>query len=344
MIKTVRLNVSSGDTQGNPIATALQERSHIIFPPDQSHPIELRDQTPALGLEEGAVFPFDLDGRAGAIILYASESLTFDTEEIRLLSEVAGDLRYGLDYLSKEQQIQRLAYYDAMTGLPNRSLFEDRLNQALQQAKRLDKLVGVAALRITRFSEINRTYGHHVGDVILRRLANFLEKATAGESTVSRLRSDQFGLLFTDAANLDAIAGQVTLLLESFPIPIALPIIDDQIVIDCSLGIAVFQNDGDNAETLIKYAAMALHRVRIEQKFLFYSTGMNAQAQEQQLIERGLRGHGDLYRRFWHWLFFTKLFAMPTIGCAQNRLFVYKKYATRRGFASVGQEHCRDGA
>ncbi len=344
MIKTVRLNVSSGDTQGNPIATALQERSHIIFPPDQSHPIELRDQTPALGLEEGAVFPFDLDGRAGAIILYASESLTFDTEEIRLLSEVAGDLRYGLDYLGKEQQIQRLAYYDAMTGLPNRSLFEDRLTQALQQAKRLDKFVGVAALRITRFSEINRTYGHHVGDVILRRLANFLEKATAGESTVSRLRSDQFGLLFTDAANLDAIAGQVTLLLESFPIPIALPIIDDQIVIDCSLGIAVFQNDGDNAETLIKYAAMALHRVRIEQKFLFYSTGMNAQAQEQQLIERGLRGHGDLYRRFWHWLFFTKLFAMPTIGCAQNRLFVYKKYATRRGFASVGQEHCRDGA
>lgn len=289
LLKTIRLNISSGDTQGNPIVTALKEQRYIIFAPDQFYPMELRDQAATLGLSAGAVFPLDQDGIMGAIIFYASESLAFDADEVRLLLEVAADIRYALDYLRKEQQIERLAYHDPMTGLPNRSLFEDHVSQAIQQAKHSGTLVGVAALRITRFSDINRTYGHHIGDIILNRLANFLEKTTGEWSTVSRLRSDQFGLIFANAADADAIAAQVTLLLESFPISIALPIIDDQIVINCSLGVAVYPNDSDNAEMLIKFAVMALHTVQDEQKFLFYSPAMNAQAQEQQRIERGLR-------------------------------------------------------
>ena len=122
----------------------------------ETWPAAWRAQAAARGYRGGALLPLRLAGETiGALTLYADEPALFDAEEVKLLDELAADVSLGLEYIEKDNELHQLSYYDPLTDLPNRTLFSDRLHQALSRAQYRDRHVAVLMLPVERFKEIN---------------------------------------------------------------------------------------------------------------------------------------------------------------------------------------------
>ena len=168
-----------------------------------------------------------------------------------LLRRVTGRLR------GQVEQIEKLALYDALTGLANRRLFHDRLEQAFLSAQRNGAGFSLMLLDLDRFKEINDTLGHHTGDAVLEHLATRLRNVARGSDTVARLGGDEFALVLLgaqDGASALFVAERIRRALEE---PFVVE--DLTLQLETSIGIAIFPRHGDDAETLLKRADMALY-------------------------------------------------------------------------------------
>jgi diguanylate cyclase len=155
------------------------------------------------------------------------------------------------------EQIEKLALYDALTGLANRRLFHDRLEQAFLSAQRTGTGFALLLLDLDRFKDINDTLGHHTGDAVLEQLAIRLKDVARASDTVSRLGGDEFALVLPGAADPASalfVAERIcTALDEPFAIDTA------RLHVEASIGIAIFPRHGDDAEQLLKRADVALY-------------------------------------------------------------------------------------
>ncbi len=197
----------------------------------------------------------------GVLALYAPEPHIFDEEELRLLKEVAGDISFALDYLAKEARIDYLAYYDALTGLPNRALLRDRLRQAIAFAQRHDARVAVVCLDLDRFQIINDGLGHHVGDRVLRIVGDRLGRALREGDTLGRLGGDEFALICSDVAD-DA---DILRLAEEVQGALAEPIVPEDgetVRVSASLGVSVYPDDGEDPDALLMSADLAMYHAK----------------------------------------------------------------------------------
>ena len=161
----------------------------------------------------------------------------------------------------REEMITFQAYHDALTGLPNRVLFLDRLQQMLVQARRLK--TGAAAvmfLDLDRFKEINDTLGHDAGDACLKEVARRLRQCVRASDTVARMGGDEFTLLLPEVVE-EAVARTVAQkILDAMQLPMNLA--GQEVVITTSIGISLFPRDGDDGETLLKHADAAMYMVK----------------------------------------------------------------------------------
>lgn len=176
---------------------------------------------------------------------------------------VATHFVHLLQYLGDERQLgtlSRLAFYDALTGLPNRNLFNDRLDHALAAARRNCGAFALLCIDIDRFKQVNDTYGHEAGDELLREIATRLAQSVRGNDTVARWGGDEF------VAILDGIAGQqlaarvVSKLLTACSRPYAVRGRD--YVITLSIGVSLYPWDGHDAATLLERADRAMYEVK----------------------------------------------------------------------------------
>ncbi|MBC7502817.1 MAG: GGDEF domain-containing protein [Herminiimonas sp.] len=227
------------------------------------------------GCQSLAAFPLILDGRAVAVMtLFSDEIGAFDVEELKLLNELAGDLSFGLRLIDKEEKLNYLAYYDVLTGLPNKMLFQDRLTQFLQGAHHYDGVVCVVLLDLDHFSQLNDLRGRHAGDAVLMQVADRL-RATMDESfSLARVGADVFAIAGS------GIQKAVTAVLEQ-QIFAALdrPFLVDrkEITVTARAGFALSPGDGRDAETLFKHAEVALKNTKSSgQQYLYYASQMNA--------------------------------------------------------------------
>ena len=188
-----------------------------------------------------------------------------------------------------EQQVQFLAYYDALTGLPNRTLLQDRLAKALAGARRRKEKVAVLFLDLDRFKVINDSLGHSLGDVLLEEVAERLRKGARELDTVARLGGDEFVIVLTSVKEVSdaAVAAEriVKGMTDGFVVE------GHPLSISCSLGISVFPEHGTNSETLIKNADAAMYCAKENGRntFRFFTEDMNAQAVERLTLENSLR-------------------------------------------------------
>lgn len=227
---------------------------------------------------------------AGVCVLYAAEADAFnDEEEMNLLEEIAGDIGFALDYQEKDRRLNYLAYFDGITGLPNRSLFADRLNQSIHKADRQDRWVGVATLGLDRFKTINDSLGHAVGDALLRAIAKRLRSAVNEGDTVARMSGDEFGFIFTDMDQEEDPSHIVTRMLSCFNKPFL--VADHELFISASLGVTICPTDGDGVDELIQNADAAMYRVKAEggSGYQFYAANMTLKARERLALENDLR-------------------------------------------------------
>jgi diguanylate cyclase (GGDEF)-like protein/PAS domain S-box-containing protein len=188
-----------------------------------------------------------------------------------------------------EAELEHRARYDRLTGLPNRSLLNDRIEQAIAFAQARADPVWVVTFDLDNFKYVNDTLGHQAGDLLLQELAPRIAAAMAPTDTASRTGGDEFALVLTGSTDEGQVAAMVHAVMHAIAQPLTLK--GQTLVVTCSAGIAAFPADGTDPETLIKHAEIAMYRAKelgrnTEQ---FYRPAMNKRALERLSLESALR-------------------------------------------------------
>ena len=161
------------------------------------------------------------------------------------------------------ERILQLAYNDTLTGLPNRKLMFDRLGQAIISAKRRQQKLALLFLDLDLFKEVNDTFGHKVGDELLVEVAKGLKEVVQrGNDTVARIGGDEFLILLTDVSENDNVKILIEKIYEKFSIPIFLEQSSMEIKVNISIGVSIFPDHGEEADTLISSADSAMYVVK----------------------------------------------------------------------------------
>ncbi len=183
---------------------------------------------------------------------------------------------------------ERLATEDSLTGLPNRMLFMDRLEQSLIRAKRHATLVGVMFIDLDRFKRVNDTLGHASGDQLICEVAERLRTNARAEDIVARLGGDEFVVVVSDITEIKHILQVVEKMLTAVAEPYR--IAERELFSTCSIGISVYPNDGDDSNTLLKHADTAMYHAKENgrNRFHLYDPTMNAIAEERLQLETDL--------------------------------------------------------
>jgi diguanylate cyclase (GGDEF)-like protein/PAS domain S-box-containing protein len=253
-----------------------------------------RAHSPATTLDYGsqslALLPLRVDGTVvGTLALAAPEIGFFDDEEMRLLQELAADISFALDHIAKAETLDYLAYYDALTGLANRTLFLERLSARVQSAGREGNRLALAIFDVDRFRIFNDSLGRRAGDELLKAIANRCTSITPDPELLARVVGDQFVVLVPDADSADNVARIVERRNRAiFGTPFRLE--ERELRLTAKFGIAVFPDDGGDADTLLRHAEEALRRAKAAgDRMLFYTQRMTERVTEQLALENQLR-------------------------------------------------------
>jgi len=187
-----------------------------------------------------------------------------------------------------EERIRHLAYYDPLTGLPNRRLLEDRLHVALAHAHRHRLQMAVLFIDLDRFKRINDSLGHQIGDRLLVTIAERLCTSLREDDTVARMGGDEFVVVLSEIDGPDAAAQTAHRLIETLKRPVALEA--HELVVTTSIGISLYPADSDSATELIKNADAAMYRAKAtgRDSFQLYEPEMNARSLEHLALETSL--------------------------------------------------------
>ena len=188
----------------------------------------------------------------------------------------------------REERIEYLANYDGLTGLPNRNLLTCRLNEALSMAQRSECSVGLLFLDIDRFKHINDSYGHAYGDALLREVAARLRSVPREGDTVARLGGDEFVIVLANMHHPDNAAVLALRVLNALLTPVKVG--GNEVYVSASIGVSVCPGDGDDAETLLKHADVAMYRAKDSGGNCFecYTLEMGQRAMERVSLENAL--------------------------------------------------------
>ncbi len=216
--------------------------------------------------------------------------------EVTALRDENGEIVYRVatirdltEQKKSEEQIEYLAYYDQLTGLPNRLLSQDRTEQAISHAKRLGTKIALLAVNINNFRAINDSLGHEFGDLLLKAASKRLKQHTAEADTVGRHGADEFLVLITDIREQSEAAEIAKRLLASLEAPFDID--QNMFSISSSIGISMYPDNGNDFETMLKKAGTALRRAKEDAKssYCFFAEWMEEDAIKHLKMRHELR-------------------------------------------------------
>ena len=245
-------------------------------------------------------FPLFIGKRVeGALAVVASECEAFDEAEVKLLTELAANLSLALERGQQQQRIDYLAYYDILTGLPNRRLFYERLDQAL--AVRDLAKVALITFDVERFKTINETFSLAAGDRVLQDFAQRLNEFAHDRFVLGRLGANEFALLMPRVGD----SGEVGRLLSQEASTLLDSIIEfegREVRLAVRAGIAMCPEDGTDADTLLRNGAAALRKAKAgNERYAFYAPSLNARVAERLELESKLRRAVDRFEFALHY-------------------------------------------
>jgi diguanylate cyclase (GGDEF)-like protein/PAS domain S-box-containing protein len=188
-----------------------------------------------------------------------------------------------------EGQANYLAYHDSLTDLPNRLLFNDRVDHAIARAKRAEKRLSILFFDLDRFKHINDSLGHPAGDRVLTQVAGRLRKAVREEDTLARLGGDEFAVLIERVEHTQGLAVVAEKLLTRFKAPFEEE--GHEFYLNASIGISIYPRDGETAATLLKNADAAMYKAKNSGRgsYQFYTEELTSNAYQHFTLESGLR-------------------------------------------------------
>ncbi len=256
---------------------------------------ELRIQPSAVLVDHGVrsaveVLICGAGGSYGVIGAYSPTRGRFSDESAHFLQSVSNTLAAAIERKQGEDRMTYMAQFDALTGLPNRSMYLDRLGLTLIEAERDHLPVGVLFVDIDRFKNVNDTLGHAVGDLLLVEIAERLRCAVRPGDTIGRLGGDEFALALAHLARID----DATLVAQKIVSALAAPfqLGSHEVYASASIGIALHPLDGHDGDALLKNADTAMYRAKESGRnaYQFYLPQMNERALARMHLEAQLRG------------------------------------------------------
>ncbi|MGD0492744.1 MAG: EAL domain-containing protein [Steroidobacteraceae bacterium] len=242
------------------------------------------------GLHSVVTLPLVMHGKTvGCLVLATDERDTFDDAEMRLLTELAGDISFALDHIEKTEKLNYLAYYDSLTGLANRTLFLERLAQQVDAGARNHAQFAVVVRDPERFQTINETFGRAQGDDLLREVAVRLVRATGDANATARIGSDQFASVLPFSGDVEVIA---RVLQEQYRLWLGVPfrVRGHDVTLTACTGIAIYPHDGEDAESLLKHAEAALERAGSQgERTVFFTREISDRITERLSLETRMR-------------------------------------------------------
>ncbi len=211
-----------------------------------------------------------------------------------------------------QERLHYMAHHDSLTKLPNRTLFLDRLRQSMARARWHNRLVAVMFLDLDRFKNINDSLGHNTGDQLLIQLTQRLSNSIRAGDTIARFGGDEFAVLLDDIASEKDVSLLAKKILDTLA-PV-FHINEREFFITASIGVSIFPNDGDDSDTLLRNADVAMYRAKDmgRNNYQFYSNEMSARAFERLTLENSLR-HALKRREFF-------LLYQPQISLHDNKI------------------------
>lgn len=186
-------------------------------------------------------------------------------------------------------EVNRLAYYDTLTGLPNRTLFKDRLEQAVVVAQRAVELLGILFVSVNQLKTVNETLGHLPGDLLMKQVGARLRSCVTEGETVARFGGDEFAVILTQIDGAKDVVEIIGSLREALRVPFDLN--GQELFVTTSVGASLFPHDGQESQTLLKNTGSALYRAKKAggDNYRFYTEDMNSKAAKQFALEASLR-------------------------------------------------------
>ena len=251
-------------------------------------PVTDRLQLLAMGFHSVVALPLTVEGaRIGVLSLASRESDLLSDEELRLLQDISANLSFALQYRQKETAVQYLAYYDPLTGLAKRGLFCERLDKLLQNRVGLEGAPTVVAFDVMNLSHVNDSFGRHVGDLLLQRVADRLKDHIGEDERLGYLGGGTFVML---PSQVEVSADNVTALLENTVFHDVFHIEGRTIRTSFKSGLAHYPVDGEDASTLTQRAEAALKQAKESgEQYLHYQIQMHSDIAERLVLEHKLR-------------------------------------------------------
>lgn len=273
------------------VAQAIKEKKAIVSNDVQNDPkILLLKKYTDPGVRSLAVLPLIVaDETIGVLTLYASQIEFFEEEGLKLLTELAGDISFAIDHIAKQAQLDYLAYYDVLTGLANRSLFLERVAQYLRSAASGSYKVAVALIDLERFKNINDSLGRAAGDALLKQVAEWLTCSLGDANLTARVGADHFAVVIPVVEKEGSVVALLHKQIESL-LNHPLQLSDGVFRIAFKCGIALYPDDGTDAEALLRNSETALRKAKVTgDRYLLYTKAMTASVADKLTLENQLR-------------------------------------------------------
>jgi diguanylate cyclase (GGDEF)-like protein len=273
------------------VARVIREKKVIVSNDSQNDSqVLLGNKYVEAGVRSMAILPLIVSDEAiGALALYSDKTDFFHEEELNLLTELARDIAFAIDHIDKQEQLDYLAYYDALTGLANRALFHERLEQSVMNANEPGRKLALILLDIERFKTINDTLGRQAGDALIKNVAARMSGYASDVGRLARIDADHFAIMVPDVQTEEELARLIEQRAgEVFGAPFRIG--DAELRVSAKFGIAVFPADGDDADALFRNAEAALKNAKAKgERYLFYTQTMNERVAEKLSLENQLR-------------------------------------------------------
>ena len=283
---------SEGTLQGSTLAArAIREKAVAVSNDVQNDDsLNFGKMHAQSGVRSLAVFPLIVsDHPIGVFALYTSKPEFFDAAGLQLLTELAANVAFAIDHLERQERLDRLANFDSLTGLANRRLFLERLAQHMLGAAESGHKMAVFLIDLERFKKLNDSLGRSAGDVLLKQVGEWLAQNVENVNLVARLDADHFAILLPKVIYDSSVARALEKTIAAF-MKHEFNLNDAVYRLAAKIGVAVFPDDGTDANTLISNAEAALKKAKAgRDRYLFYAQKMTETVAISLGVENRLR-------------------------------------------------------